>query len=128
MAGVDAAIARATPQAIVTIHSFTPVYFGKHRSVEIGILYDRDTQLADALLSQDWGPFKVRGNDPYGPEDGVTHSLKLHGLSRGLPNVMIEVRNDLLADATGREAVFQLLSRNLAHALDQFGIVLEGAA
>lgn len=126
VAAVDAAIARATPQAIVTIHSFTPIYFGKPRSVEIGILYDRDTQLADALLSQDWGRFEVRGNEPYGPEDGVTHSLKLHGLARGLPNVMIEVRNDLLADAAGREAVFRLLSRNLAHALDRFGIVLEG--
>jgi len=127
VAAVDAAVARAAPQAIVTIHSFTPVYFGKPRSVEIGILYDRDTQLADALLSEDWGGRKVRGNEPYGPQDGVTHSLKLHGVARGLPNAMIEVRNDLLDDPVSREAVFRLISRNLAHALDRFGIGLEGA-
>ena len=35
-------------------------------------------------------------NAPYGPQDGVTHSLKLHGIGSGLANVMIEIRNDLL--------------------------------
>lgn len=128
VAAVDAAIARARPKALVTIHSFTPVYFGKPRRVEIGILHDSDSRLAEALLAQDWGGFDVRGNDPYGPEDGVTHSLKLHGLSRGLPNAMIEVRNDLLADPESFDAVFRLLSNNLAHALDGLGITLEGAA
>lgn len=128
IAAVEAAIDRAGPQAIITLHSFTPVYFGQPREVQIGILYDRDTQLSDALLAQDWGRFVVRGNEPYGPEDGVTHSLQRHALSRGLPNAMIEVRNDLLADPVGRESVFRTLSRNIAHALDRFGIVLEGAA
>lgn len=128
VAAVDAAIARAAPQAIVTVHSFTPVYFGRPRTVQIGILYDRDTRLADALLAEDWGRFVVRGNDPYGPDDGVTHSLKLHAVSRGLPNAMIEIRNDLLAEAHGRDAVFRLVSRNLARALQRLGIVLEGAA
>lgn len=126
VATVDAAIARWKPQAIVTVHSFTPVYFGKPRPVEIGILYDSDARLADALLAQDWGAYTVRGNDPYGPEDGVTHSLKEHAIARGLPNVMIEVRNDLLADPASREAVSALLSRNLAKALERVGIVLEG--
>ncbi|MCB1331355.1 MAG: N-formylglutamate amidohydrolase [Maritimibacter sp.] len=128
IAAVEAAIDRAEPQALITLHSFTPVYFGKPRSVQIGILYDRDTQLSDALLAQDWGRFIVRGNEPYGPEDGVTHSLRRHALSRGLPNAMIEVRNDLLADPVGRDSVIRVLSRNIAHALDRFGIVLEGAA
>ncbi|MCB1357833.1 MAG: N-formylglutamate amidohydrolase [Maritimibacter sp.] len=128
VAAVEAAIDRAEPQAILTLHSFTPVYFGKPRSVQIGILYDRDTQLSDALLAQDWGRFVVRGNEPYGPEDGVTHTLRRHAVSRGLPNAMIEVRNDLLLDPVGRESVTRVLSRNIAHALDRFGIVLEGAA
>jgi predicted N-formylglutamate amidohydrolase len=128
VAAVDAAIARAAPAAIVTIHSFTPVYFGTPRAVEIGILYDRDTRLADALLALDWGGHDVRGNDPYGPEDGVTHSLRLHAISRGLVNVMVEVRNDLLADPARREAVVRLLSKNLVRALAAVGISLEEAA
>jgi predicted N-formylglutamate amidohydrolase len=48
-------------------------------------------------------------NDPYGPADGVTHTLKEHGLSNGLLNVMIEVRNDLLR--TGQQ------QREVAHML-----------
>ena len=127
-AAVEAAISSARPGAIVTIHSFTPVYFGTPREVEIGILYDRDTQLADALLSQDWGGYKVRGNAPYGPEDGVTHTLKRHAVARGVPNAMFEIRNDLLANPVSREAVFRLISKNLVRALDRFGITLEGAA
>lgn len=124
VAAVDAAIAAARPRALVTIHSFTPVYFGRHRSVEIGILYDDDARLAEALLAQDWNGLDVRGNEPYGPEDGVTHSLRLHAISRGLPNVMIEIRNDLLATPDAAEAVFAVLSRNLAAALAAIGVEL----
>ncbi|MEP2715865.1 N-formylglutamate amidohydrolase [Pseudophaeobacter sp.] len=91
--------------AIVTIHSFTPVYYGVHRPVEIGILHDSDSRFADAMLAQ--APAlpqrRVERNTPYGPEDGVTHSLQLHGIKNGLANVMIEVRNDLLRN-TAEEA------------------------
>lgn len=128
VAAVDAAIAAARPAALVTLHSFTPVYFGVRRTVEIGILHDSDVRLAEALLALDWDGYDVRGNDPYGPEHGVTHSLKLHAISRGLANVMIEVRNDLLADPRTREGVCALLERNLVRALDRLGIRVERAA
>lgn len=94
----DVLDARGPETMVVTIHSFTPVFYGKHRAVELGILHDKDTRLADAMLAQkDQLPHRlIARNDPYGPEDGVTHSLCIHALSRGLANVMIEVRNDLL--------------------------------
>jgi predicted N-formylglutamate amidohydrolase len=97
-AQISARKARGQATALITIHSFTPVYYGVERPTEIGILHDADTALADAMLK---GKAKlphrqVDRNSPYGPEDGVTHSLQLHGLANGLPNVMIEVRNDLL--------------------------------
>ncbi|MDE4134859.1 N-formylglutamate amidohydrolase [Phaeobacter sp. QD34_3] len=86
---------------LVTMHSFTPVYFGAPRAVEIGILHDSDSRLADAMLAeaQRLPHRRIARNDPYGPEDGVTHSLQLHGIKHGLANVMIEVRNDLLRSA-----------------------------
>ncbi|WP_373456286.1 N-formylglutamate amidohydrolase [Rhizobium sp. L1K21] len=87
---------------LVTMHTFTPVYFGKKRDVEIGILHDSDARMADAMIvaaSTD-GPFDLRRNEPYGPQDGVTHTLKLHGVANGLQNVMIEIRNDRVRDAT----------------------------
>lgn len=125
---VDAAVAQARPGAIVTLHSFTPVYNGQTRTVEIGILHDVDRRLSDALLAQDWGGYDARGNEPYGPDDGVTHSLQLHALTRGLPNVMIEIRNDLLATPQSAGAVFDLLAANLSGALERIGVDVGEAA
>lgn len=87
---------RPDPSVLVTVHSFTPVYRGRKRSVEIGILHDRDSRLADALLQVASG-FDIRRNAPYGPADGVTHTLRLHALPRDMLNVMLEIRNDLIA-------------------------------
>lgn len=87
----------------VTIHSFTPTYFGKPRTVELGVLHDDDARLADAMLAQDHNGYIARRNDPYGPQDGVTHTLNLHGKARGLQNVMLEVRNDLIGGETGQQ-------------------------
>ncbi len=85
--------------ALVTIHSFTPVYFGKPRQVELGLLHDADDRLAKAMfkLAPEFTQLKTFLNEPYGQADGVTHTLK-EALPLGLLNVMIEVRNDFLAD------------------------------
>lgn len=89
---------RDADTVVITVHSFTPIYFGKKRSVELGLLHDTDSRLVDAMLEQPkaFNGFNVARNEPYGPADGVTHSLKLHALPRGMANVMIEVRNDLI--------------------------------
>ncbi len=117
---VDAVLdARDQPTVLVTIHSFTPVYFGEHRAVEIGILHDDDARLAEAMLAE--APTlphrRIERNEPYGPADGVTHSLIEHGLSRGGANVMLEVRNDLVTDADGVETLAQELLTLLTPAL-----------
>ncbi|MCZ7977346.1 N-formylglutamate amidohydrolase [Agrobacterium tumefaciens] len=104
---------------LVTVHSFTPVYFGKKREVEIGILHDSDTTLADAILAESEGAdrkYVVMRNQPYGPADGVTHTLVEHGIANGIPNVVIEVRNDLLVTADDQAAVGSYLSRLIGKA------------
>lgn len=114
---------RLSPPAIVTIHSFTPVYHGVSREVEIGILHDEDLRLADAVLaaaSKSDG-FVVRRNEPYGPQDGVTHTLRVHALPRRLLNVMIEIRNDLIATAENQTAVAARLAGWLSQALAVLG-------
>ncbi|MCF6326287.1 MAG: N-formylglutamate amidohydrolase [Devosiaceae bacterium] len=100
----------ATP-LLVTIHSFTPVYFGQKRDVEIGILHSSDSRLANEMLALApmFGNIKIERNQPYGPEDGVAHTLEEHGIKNNLPNVMIEVRNDLLADSEGAKRICEVL-------------------
>ncbi len=104
---------------LVTVHSFTPVYFGKSRSVEIGILHDTDKRLADRMLeaAADTNIFNVQRNEPYGPADGVTHTLEVHALPAGLLNVMIEIRNDLIQDEIGQGVVADFLTGLLRESL-----------
>jgi predicted N-formylglutamate amidohydrolase len=105
---------------IVTIHTFTPIYKGAQRSVEIGILHDRDARLADAVLARAarGTGFRFERNQPYGPADGVTHTLVEHGLANGLLNVMIEVRNDLVKDEIGQARVSSLLEALVSGSLE----------
>ncbi|HEX2148431.1 MAG TPA: N-formylglutamate amidohydrolase [Pseudorhizobium sp.] len=105
---------------LVTIHSFTPIYFGKERAVEIGILHDTDSRLADAMLkaAAESSIYRVERNQPYGPADGVTHTLELHALPAGLLNVMIEIRNDLIADEAGQAVAADFLSGLLGKSIE----------
>lgn len=104
--------ARGQPTVLVTMHSFTPVYNGRPRTVEIGILHDSDARLADRMLAagNDAGTYEIGRNEPYGPADGVTHTLKLHGLANGLKNVMIEVRNDLVSEEISQRVMADFIA------------------
>jgi predicted N-formylglutamate amidohydrolase len=112
--------ARGQATMIVTIHSFTPVYLGKSRAVELGILHDEDSRLADRMLSDAAKApvYRTERNEPYGPKDGVTHTLKLHGIANGLHNVMIEVRNDLIVDEVSQRVMADYLSGLIQQSLD----------
>lgn len=104
---------------LVTMHTFTPVYHGKQRDVEIGILHDEDSRLADAMLAAagKTARYAVRRNEPYGPADGVTHTLIQHGLKNGLLNVMIEIRNDLVSNEIGQKVMADYLTGILGESL-----------
>jgi predicted N-formylglutamate amidohydrolase len=111
--------ARKDP-VLVTVHSFTPIYRGTPRTLHLGILHDDDARLADRLLRacEAEADLDVRRNEPYGPRDGVTHTLQLHALPRGLENVMLEIRNDLIADETGQHRMADRLAPLLARAME----------
>lgn len=112
---LDRRAAGGSKSLVVSIHSFTPVYKGKPRSVELGILHDRDTTLS-AKLIKGFPNVDARLNEPYGPKDGVLHTLNLHGFTRGLPHAMIEIRNDLVATERGQDEWAQRLSVPLIQA------------
>lgn len=129
-AEIAARKARAQPTALITVHSFTPVYFGEQRPTEIGILHDTDSALADCMLmaAAKLPHRQVERNQPYGPADGVTHSLQLHGLAHGLPNVMIEVRNDLLQTPDDIAQMGDELLSLIRPALIHLGLEMQGSS
>ena len=104
--------------ALVTVHSFTPVYHGVARAVELGLLHDADDRLARAMLAAAPPGRDARLNAPYDASDGVTHTLAEHAIPRGLLNVMIELRNDLLSDSAGiagaTDELTHMIERGLA--------------
>ena len=106
-AHLDARRAAGEEPVVVTVPSFTPVYKGVRRTLDVGILHDMDARFADAVLQRAGAEpgLAVRRNEPYGPADGVTHTLQRHALPRGLGNVMIEVRNDLIRNGAGQRAM-----------------------
>jgi predicted N-formylglutamate amidohydrolase len=102
---------------LVSLHSFTPGWKGRPRPWEIGVLYDRDTRLAAPLMAQlAEAGFTVGDNEPYsGALEGDT--LHTHGTRMGRPHVLIEMRQDLIADDAGAAALAARLKPILDAAL-----------
>jgi predicted N-formylglutamate amidohydrolase len=101
---IETRIAMVQPVIFVTIHSFTPVFKGIERRMHVGLLFDGDRRFTDLIapLIRKSGPFDVRLNEPYGPEDGVCHTVNLQAGAKGLPYSMIEIRNDLIESESGQ--------------------------
>lgn len=120
---LDGVSAKGNRPSIVTIHSFTPIFHGQPRKVELGLLHDRDDRLARTMLDLDpeRDDLDIRLNEPYAPTDGVMHTVQRHALPRGLLNVMIEIRNDLISDQAGQDKFATILSRKVNQAIDQLG-------
>lgn len=87
---------RGLPSAVVSVHTYTPVYKGEQRPWEIGLISENDRRLADPVLEglSSHGGLTVGDNEPYAPSDGVYYTVRRHGENRSLPCLMIEIRND----------------------------------
>lgn len=104
-------VALGLQPVMVTIHSFTPVYHGKPRAVEFGIINDADPTLPLAIhRAAQSTRLRAELNQPYSAADDVTHTLRVMATPYGLPNAMLEVRNDLIADAAAEEAMAEILA------------------
>ena len=116
--------ARHPARAICAIHSFTPQLRGREaRPWQLGVLYShRDARLGPALVlalrAQGW----ITGeNQPYkGHLEG--DSIDRHALAHGRPNVLIELRNDLIADAAGQRLWAKRLAPVIAGVLRDSGL------
>jgi predicted N-formylglutamate amidohydrolase len=110
--------ARATAgrrTVLIAMHSFTPVFKGVRRRVEVGLLYNRDSRFAHILLDllRAEGDLAVGDNEPYAVGDLSDYTVPVHAEERGLPHVEIEIRQDLIADDAGQAVWAARLARLL---------------
>ena len=104
-AAIDAELDRLGKEAaVISMHSFTPAWKGRPRPWQVGVLYDRDIRLSAPLMARlKEAGFTVGDNEPYsGALEGDT--LYQHGTLRGLPHVLIEIRQDLIASEDAAQA------------------------
>jgi predicted N-formylglutamate amidohydrolase len=97
-AAIEAEIAalKGVP-VLISMHSFTPVWKGFRRPWEVGVLWDRDGRLALPLLDAfSRAGFNAGDNEPYSGEL-ENDCMYVHGTMNGLPHVLIEMRQDLIA-------------------------------
>ncbi len=102
---LDARQAAGRPTRIVTIHSFTPVFLGAARPWHAGVLYDRAKSLGEAILAglRADPSLNVGANVPYDIGADSDYAVPVHGGRRGIEAVLVEIRQDLLADDAGME-------------------------
>ena len=101
---IEAKIAQGVLPALIFLHSFTPVFAGEELWMEAAVLWDRDDRLPGPLLEA----LRARGiatgdNEPYSGRSTEDYSLHAHGDARGLPHVLIELRQDVIDTVAGAE-------------------------
>ena len=121
---VAAAIARLAAggraPALVAIHSFTPRLKGRApRPWQVGILWHRDGRIALPLIARLRAEgFCVGDNEPYSGElEG--DSMSRHGTRNGLPHVLIELRQDLIATPDDQRLWAERLAPMLAQVIEE---------
>ena len=105
---------------LVSVHTFTPVFRGFERPWHVGVLSGADRRCADPLLaalSAEKG-IVVGDNKPYSGLAFAGYTIETHAMASGLPNVMIEVRQDLVDTRDGVARWIDILHRALGPVLE----------
>jgi len=91
---------------LVAQHSMTDVFKGVRREMHAAVLYNRDRRFAGLVLEglRREAGLRIADNEPYFVSDETDYTIPVHGEARALPHVEIEIRQDLLLDASGRAA------------------------
>ncbi|USG62851.1 N-formylglutamate amidohydrolase [Sneathiella marina] len=102
---LDTKIAAHGLPLLISMHSFTPIMNDFERPWHIGVLWDRDERIAGPMLEilRKNSSLVVGNNEPYSARDPLGYTMSAHGIDRGVPNVAIEIRQDLIDTHQGAE-------------------------
>jgi predicted N-formylglutamate amidohydrolase len=127
---LDRRAASGIPAILVAVHSFTPrLVGGSERPWKLGVLSNRDRSFADLFLAA----FQARNpdvasahNEPYLVDDLTDYTIPVHGEERGLPHLLLEIRNDLIGEAEGQRSWAALVAEALVAANVQRKLSTDG--
>jgi predicted N-formylglutamate amidohydrolase len=113
---LDCRAAAGRPSLLLSVHSFTPMWNGSRRPWHVGFSHGRDARLALLLLDAfaTGGEFIVGHNQPYSVDDETDYTIPVHGERRGVPHVLIEIRQDGLITANDAAGWAPRLARSYA--------------
>lgn len=102
---------------VVSIHSFTPVYHGKPRPWQVGVLWKQRFPWLDAVLAAlREVASDVGDNRPYDGTVMQGYTLETHAATRELPHLLFELRQDLLSNEAQQAQWAQHILQALTHA------------
>jgi predicted N-formylglutamate amidohydrolase len=116
---------REKPVLHLSIHSFTPIWNGVERAVDIGLLFDPErklettciTRLKETLESLLTG-YQIKFNAPYrGIDDGFTTYLRTQFADERYAGIEIEI-NQKFAGSDRMAAIVEALTRSISSLLD----------
>lgn len=109
---IDARLSRTRAEVLFSVHSFTPVYEGAERPMELGVLFNREEDLAERMRrSLEAAGFKVAMNEPYSGKEGLIHAAERHAHAHERRAVELEVRQDLAVSPAFRARLVDSLAR-----------------
>ncbi len=96
---------------LIAVHSYTPSFNGDPRPWDVGMMWNQDNRLAEAMIGllERETDLVVGDNVPYSGKD-LFYTLQRHGADHGLPASTLEIRNDNLCDAAHIRAWAVLLA------------------
>lgn len=96
---LDRLIAAGPTPLLLSLHTMTDRIRGAARRMHVTVCWTHDdtvARVARAALGRLEGVV-VADNEPYAVDIGVDYTIPEHGLRRGLPVLMLELRQDLVA-------------------------------